>query len=273
MNFGKAKKILIFLFLFINIFLIVQLGTQPGKYTLQKKSIQNTIEIAKKNNVKVSEKIFRYTFTKLDILNLYNPLANKAAFSKQFKKVEYLKDGSFSLPINKKLKSETPEQVLKYLKNNGFEDYDLSYVNTVKNPVTNEKIYKFIQKYRSYDISGATLSVYVNKNKILKVEGNVYEISDKDKSDYTILSPLHIVLTFTNHVSSFNKKAEITEINQSYYIPLNAKNYKNISAAPCYIIKSNNVLFYYDAVQNTFLYCITDEGVLIEDINQAFTML
>ena len=80
MNFGKAKKILIFLFLFINIFLIVQLGTQPGKYTLQKESIQNTIEIAKKNNVNVSEKIFRYTFTRLDILNLYNPLANKAAF-------------------------------------------------------------------------------------------------------------------------------------------------------------------------------------------------
>ena len=273
MNFGKAKKILIFLFLFINVFLIIQLSTQPGKYTLQKETVQNTIEIAKKNNVKISKKILPYTFTRLDTLNLYNPLTDKASFSKQFKDVKYLKDGTFSLPLQGTLKSETPEQILKFLNKNGFENYNFTYSNTVENPVTNEKIYTFIQKHRSYVISGATLSVYVNNKKILKAEGNVYEILNKEKSDYTILSPLQIILSFSTHASSFGKKTEITEITQSYYIPTAAKNYKNISAVPCYILKAGHALFYYDAVQNTFLYSITDEGVLIEDINQAFDIL
>mgnify|MGYP002513812984 CR=1 FL=1 len=45
-----------------------------------------------KNNVKISKKMLPYTFTRLDTLNLYNPLTDKASFSKQFKDVKYLKD-------------------------------------------------------------------------------------------------------------------------------------------------------------------------------------
>lgn len=273
MNFGKAKKILIFLFLFINIFLIFLLAGHPGRYSLQKESVLNTIEIAKRNHVTVSADILPYTYTKLDTLTLYNPLVDKKTFSQTFKGVTYEKDGTFSLPVNQSLEKMSADSVLHYLNKKGFGIYQLSHVQTVHNPVTNEKIYTYTQKYNSYMISGATILVYANGKTLTKIKGNIYEITNKDKSDYNILSPLQIIISFSNDASSFSKKATIKEISQSYYIPLEAKSYKNITAVPCYILRVNKNLFYYDAIQNTFLYSVTNEGVLIENIIQAFQLI
>ncbi|MBR3789457.1 MAG: hypothetical protein IKJ86_05660 [Clostridia bacterium] len=273
MNFGKAKKILIFLFLFINIFLIAQLFLQPDRYTLEKKAMQDTMQIANKNGVSFSEDVIPSSYNKIEYLNLYNPLADKQAFSKQFKNASFNKDGTFTLSKVYDLKDESKDTVLTVLNENGFENYNLIYVNHIKNPVTDEKMFTFSQNYNSLLINGAEIRVYVNNNKISKITGNLYTIKGANETDSALLSPLQCIIEFSNLIKLNNKKVTLSKIEQSYYIPADAKNYKDITAAPCYVLTVNQNKFYYDAYHNTFIYMITKDRVHIDDQNKAFQLL
>ena len=273
MNFGKAKKILIFLFLFINIFLIVQLVMQSDRYTLEEKAIKNTVQIANKNGVSFSEEIIPTSYKKIEYLNLYNPLTDKQSFSKQFKNASYNKDGTFSLSVSYALANEEAKTVLSTLNDNGFESYSLTYLNYIKNPVTNEKMFIFSQSYNSLHIKGAEIRVFVNDKKISKITGNLYTIKEKNETETELLSPLQFIITFSELVHQNKKNVKLTKIEQGYYIPEKAKNYKDITASPCFVLTVNENKFYYDAYQNTFVCMITKDGVQIDDQIKAFQLL
>ncbi len=273
MNFGKAKKILIFLFLFINIFLIAQLFMQPDRYTLEEKAISDTIEIANKNGVTFSEDVIPSSYNKIEYLNLYNPLTDKQAFSKDFKNASFNKDGSFTLSEVFSLKDESADSVLAVLNEKGFENYNLTYVNYIKNPVTDEKMFTFSQTYNALLINGAEIKVFVSNKKITKVEGNIYTVKDTNETNLQLLSPLQCIIGFSDSVKIAEKKVSLTKIEQGYYIPVDAKNYKDITASPCYILTANQNKFYYDGYQNTFIYMITKDGVHIDDQTKAFMLL
>ena len=122
-------------------------------------------------------------------------------------------------------------------------------------------------------INGAELRVYVNNNKISKITGNVYEIKGTNETNLSLLSPLQCVISFSNSAHENNKTVKLTKIEQGYYIPVEAKNFKDITASPCYILTAEQNKFYYDAYQNTFVYMVTKDGVHIDEQNKAFQLL
>lgn len=273
MNFGKAKKILIFLFLIINIFLIIQLSRQPDQYSVSEETKKNTMQIAQKNGVTFLKDSIPESYSKMDYIDLLNLLSDKPEFEKNFQNVKYNADGTFYLKVSYPVSDSSASSVLEIIKKHGFESYNFVHSNTINNPVTKEKKYIFTQVFGSYPIEGASLHVFCSNNRITKIEGNIYQIKGQTKTNSSILSPMQTILTFSNSVSYYQKKAVVSYVHQGYYIPVDAKNYKNITASPCYILNVNQNKYYYDAFQNTFLYMISKDGAKTEDIKKAFSLL
>ncbi len=272
MNFGKAKKILIFLFLFLNLFLIFQLTQLSNNETsLNTDSIDKTIALLNKNNISADEKNIPKHIEILDFLELYNPLTNIGEFSEKINQELKQVNNQFSLSLNLKIEKETPEEIIKKIQAAGFKNYAFSFQQSFENPVTGEKKYYFNQVHNGFAINGATVCADVKNNTITALSGNVYDVLRVNYTEYTIISPLHILIDIAS--SYQGNGATLNAIEQAYYIPSENKNFQNLTAIPCYIIDIDSHLFYYDAVTGDFLLMISKDGIVFNEKQTAFSLL
>lgn len=256
MNYGKAKKILIFLFLFVNLFLIwLLVGISGGQNELSPESTQKVIALAKQKNIDVTEKELLKRVDVLDFLELES--------------LPELKD--FSQKTDFYVKSESSKDVLNPLNKNGFKDYALLFYGKEENEITGEKKYKFQQTYNGYIIKGAELSAVVSEDKITEISGTLFNVKSVNYSDFETISPLQILLDVT---AAYNGKGEkISKISQGYYIPPDSLSFTNLTAIPCYVLDLSKGQMFYDAVNGEFLMYSPKLGNKIYDKQEAFLNL
>lgn len=269
MNFGKAKKILIFLFAFLNLFLIFQLNSiSNSNTTLSQDSIKKTVQLVSSRGLEIKEDIIPRKIQVLSFLELSNPLHEKELFASElssYKKFDAT-EKYFHIEYNKEnFKNE--KDLLKFFNKSGFSPYSLKFENKISNPITNDEIYSYQQTYNSHIIYGSHLNVTLNKNSLLYVSGNVYKINSANTNNYTPVSPLQILLSLSQSLDG--KKATVSEIKQGYYIPLESTKYQNITAIPCYVFKVNNIKFIYDLEKGSFLGFIFENGSRNSDFETA----
>lgn len=273
MNYGKAKKILIFLFLFLNLFLIFQLMHLSKSDTkLNPDSVEKTIALLKKSNISADKKDIPKSVEILDYLELSNPMSDETDFfstlSGKDKKVE---NNVFTITESIPIEKESKSEILSEIRKAGFKNNKYTFSHFIKNDITGEKKYYFRQTYNDYPISGAYICALVSKNTITEISGSVYRVLSVKYSDFQILSPLQILLDIGASYSG--KGAEYKGFCQSYYIPPDALSYKNLTAVPCYVLNVNDNNLFYDAVTGEFLKMDTDNGGTVYEKDEAFSYL
>ncbi len=256
MNYGKAKKILIFLFLFVNLFLIwLLVGISGGQNELSPESTEKVIALAKQKNLDVTEKELPERVDMLDFLELES--------------LPELKD--FSQKTDFHVKSDSSNDVLKSLNKNGFKDYEFLYYGKEENEITGETKYKFRQTYNGYIIQGSELTAVLSKDKITEISGTLFNVKAVNYSDFETISPLQVLLDVT---ASYNGKGEkILKVSQGYYIPPDSMTYSNLTAIPCYVLDLSKGQLFYDAVNGEFLMYSGKQGNKIYDKQEAFLSL
>lgn len=272
MNFGKAKKILIFLFLFLNLFLIYQLVQISDASTrLNPDSVQKTIALLQKQNITASEKNILRNIEILDYLELYNPLSNMEETTKKIHPNIQKTENSFFLSLNLPLEKTDEKEILRKIRQSGFKDYTFLFSYTIENPVTGEKKFLFNQTYNGYTIDGAQIYASVKNNILESVAGNIYDIANVKYTDYQIISPLQILLDISANYTGSG--AELNAMRQAYYIPQEHRTYQNLTAIPCYIIHLSGHHLYYDAVTGDFLFMRSKDGFVFSEKQQAFAAI
>ena len=269
MNFGKAKKIFIFLFLFINLFLIFQLYKMTGSENIiSKPTLEKTISLCESRGLKIEENAILRRVEKLNFLELTNSLASKTEAEKQFPHFTFQVEGMFSLSPEQKVVAKNEKEVLKYLNQSGLYSFNLVSDRILENPITGEKNYRFVQCYGSYKIFGAYTNAKVLNSSVLSAEGNVYKLNNSSSSSTDMISPLQIVLDIANSLNG--KKTVLKGVEQGYFIPKDSKNYQNLTALPCYSAFLSDRELFYDAKTGEFLLCITYDGGEIYDKKTVF---
>lgn len=269
MNFGKAKKILIFLFAFLNLFLIFQLNSiSNSKTVLSQDSINKTVQLVASRGLNIKEDVIPRKIEVLSFLELINPLHNKEQFCSELSSYEKFDSTEkfFHIDYNKE-NFENEKDLLKFFNKTGFSSYSLKFENKISNPITNDEIYFYQQTYNSHTIYGTHLNATLNKNSLLYTSGNVYKIESANTNNYTPISPLQILLSLSRSLEG--KKATVSEIKQGYYIPLESTQYQNLTAIPCYVFKVNKVELIYDLEKGNFLGFIFENGSRNSDFETA----
>ena len=239
MNYGKAKKILIFLFLFLNLFLIFQLMHLSKSDTkLNPDSVEKTIALLKKNNISADKKDIPKSVEILDYLELYNPMSDeKEFFSTLSGKEKRMENNTFFLTESIPIENENQSAILSEIRKVGFKNNKYIFSHFITN-----------------DISGS-----------------VYKALTVKYTDYQILSPLQILLDIGASYSG--KGAEYKAFSQSYYIAPDALSYTNLTAIPCYVLNVNDNNLFYDSVTGEFLKMDTQSGGTIYEKEEAFSYL
>ena len=256
MNYGKAKKILIFLFVFVDLFLIwLLVGISGGQNKLSPESTEKVIELAKQKNLELTEKEIPKRVEMLDFLELES--------------LSEVKDFIKKTQIN--VKSESEKDVLKGLNKNGFKDYTLLFYAKEENEITGDIKYKFQQTYNGYVLQGSELFAIVSKDNITEISGTLFNVKSVNYSDFDTVSPLQILLDVTANNSGKGEK--ITKISQGYYIPHDSLEFTNLTAIPCYVLELSKGKMFYDAVNGEFLMYSPKTGNNIYNKQEAFLSL
>ena len=273
MNYGKAKKILIFLFLFLNLFLIFQLMHLSKSDTkLNPDSVEKTIALLKKNNISADKKDIPKSVEILDYLELYNPMSDeKAFFSTLSGKEKRMENNTFFLTESIPIENENQSAILSEIRKAGFKNNKYIFSHFITNDITGEKKYYFRQTYNDYPITGSYICASVSKNTITEISGSVYKALTVKYTDYQILSPLQILLDIGASYSG--KGAEYKAFSQSYYISPDALSYTNLTAIPCNVLNVNDNNLFYDSVTGEFLKMDTQNGGTIYEKEEAFSYL
>lgn len=273
MNFGKAKKILIFLFAFLNLFLIFQLSRiSSSKTSVSHSSIKQTINLVSARGLKVDEQTVPRRIELLSFLELSNPLYDKQQFSSEINSYKSINVDYNLFNIEYEGQNfKTEKELLKFFNKTGFSTYSLKFINKISNPITSEEIYFFNQSYNSHPIYGSSLNATLKKESITSASGNLYKIESVKMNDYTPVSPLQILLSLSRSLNG--KIAEVKEIEQGYFIPNESQHYQNLTAIPCYILSVNSCKFIYDAEKGEFMQCIFEDSSSTADIESAISVL
>lgn len=269
MNFGKAKKILIFLFAFLNLFLIFQLShLSDSRTTLSAESIKKTVQLVSSRGLTVSEEVIPRKIEILNFLQLSNPLYEKDNFISNLNSHQKADATNKYFIINYNgEKFQNEKDLLKFLNKSGFSPYAFKFANKISNPITNEEVYTYYQSYLNHFIYGSSLNALIRDGGLFSVSASLFEIEEVKMNDYTPVSPLQILLSLSRSLNG--KKAEVKKISQAYFIPPESKDYQNLTAIPCYILEVNFNKFIYDAQKGEFMYCISQNGNYISEIEQA----
>lgn len=254
MNYGKAKKILIFLFLFINLGLIYLLvGISGDNNELSLDSANKVIALAKQKNISVEQSALPKRVEMLDFLEL-----------------ESVSD--FKIQDATSVASGKPDDILKTLKKQDFlSDYSLEFLNKDTNLITDEVRYQFTQSYNGYTLYGSELYAVVEKNSITNVSGTLFNLKSVKYSDFEMISPLQILLDISANYSGNGEK--ISSLKQAYYISPDSLEFKNLTAIPCYVIDLSKGKMFYDAVNGDFLMYLGSNGSKLFDKTEAYSSI
>lgn len=265
MNFGRAKTILIFLFVIINLFLVGYIFATSNDITVpDKKTVATTIEVLKSRNIEVNPKINLGTGEKINYLNLEAITKDEKAFASRVlesfkaKGNTYTGDegeitvtnGSFvwnvkdSHNFSEFNESKIKNYAISFLKKHQF-DTSVLKVTDVTNVDGNYKV-TFSHFLFDKELFNIKTNVYVSGGGIYKIEGNVFNLVSLSGSEQ-LCNPITILLNYSA-TKNLKEKEEITEINSGYYSESSPKSYKSLSAQPCFeIVFADGKKLYFDA--------------------------
>lgn len=268
MNFGRAKTILIFLFLLVNLFLISYIFVTSKDITVpDKTTVSTTIEILKERNIYLNEKINLSSGEKTNNLNLESITKDEKVFASKIL-------GSFKEKENKyvgdygDLVISNGHFVWNIKDNHSFSEFD---ENHVKNYAT-----EFLKKYKldtsvlkvtdispdsgnykvtfshyffNKELFNIKTYVYVSGGGVYKVEGSIF-ILDSLSGSEQISNPITTLLNYSA-TKNVNEKQEITAINSGYYSDNSPLDYKSFSVQPCFeIVFADGNKLYFDAISS-----------------------
>ena len=265
MNFGRAKTILIFLFVIINLFLVGYIFYTSKDITVpDKKTVSTTIEILKERNILLNEKINLASSEKINYLNLEATTKDEKVFASKilgsFKARGNTYTGDFGdLTINNgcfvwniKDNHTFSEFNEKQIKKYAVDFLKKSEIDTSVLRVTDISLingnYKvtFSHYFLDKELFNLKTYVYVSGGGVFKIEGSIFSLASLSGSEQRC-NPVTILLNYSAS-KEISEKKEITEINSGYYCESDPKNYKSLSAQPCYeIVFSDGTKLYYDA--------------------------
>lgn len=274
MDWSRAKTILIFIFLILNIFLVYNISKQENKdIVVTQQEISDIKAILEKSNIElkatISNKIKPKSFLKIeDFIYKEEDLANRFFGSMEgvtktnIPNAVVYKKGSKSIEIysDKKLiykdeaptdniegfsKSKAINYVQNYLKTMGIYSKD-AVVDRFDNVNYQYKI-NFKQELKGNQIFASYMNIELSNKGITRIERvwvKPVEFFDAPKD---IKAPTEILLIFAKDFTN-KEKVSIDAISLGYYFPLEDFKNATVSAIPAWKIElSTGQIFFYNA--------------------------
>lgn len=275
MDFGKAKSVLIVLFLFVNLFLIYHLfSLSDDSIRIDRTSIDDTITLLNQRGITIDKELIPTRLDHMDYLELSNPLIDADQFASTLVKSTQkngdtyvgeggnliISDGTFlwepsdhGQNLGDNLTSrKTSNKVLDYLRKNNFPTNFLKWDNTTDLGNGTYEVH-FHQHYMEQEFFHVNLTVLVYEEGILSVRGKYFEIDSVKNTGTALKSPLSILLEFSTSVSA-NQDATIIDLTSGYYTDTSSQNYKHLPAVPCWkITLKSGETFYYDGITSKYI--------------------
>ena len=266
MNFGRAKTILIILFAIVNLFLIGYIFvTSDDITTPNSKTISDTVKILNERNVFLDKSV---KITKSDNINYLNlngittderVLASKLLGEYTKKNNKYvgdfgdleIKNGEFiwNVKDNHTIKNFDQKNVTRYvfsfLKDHQIDTSDLK----AESAELVDGNYKVVCHHYFFDkeLFNVSTEVYVSGGGVYQVKGRIFTLDSLSQSETQANNPINVLLNYSANKNK-EEKAEIIAINAGYCTENDPKEYKSLSAQPCFelVFKSGERL-YFDA--------------------------
>ena len=263
MQWAKAKTIMIWLFLIVDLILLTVLTVNKLK---NKDSNEHLIAVLKHNNINIreellnrdSKKIFAYEFLALNLTdelagvflkdpvkkdnNFYESKDKTALISMDGGYINYEnKNPDFSgfVGVNEK---NVHHKLQPYLKTFNIN----KYVRPVKISVENEDIsVSYSYFFNDMELYSGELNFLVSPKGIKRIHGNINIPNKESGYDFTLSGIETILLTFIQNNTFLNEET-IVSINEGYYL-INYQNLLIAQAIPVYRIKTSNKTYIYDA--------------------------
>ena len=251
MNWKTIKTFLIFLFLAVDIFLIVMTYNFYNSGKLSDQSIQDTLNLLQKNNISVDAEIIPRGAAGKNSIQLTN-IYFSDIYGK--KKIMTINDDrvSMELPCNTSglNKTNAVEMIKSTLKNYGFDTDNISV-----NPLDSN------QYIMTYSVDGMpvfnnSMTITVNDSSIqlcgtwyINETENTYT-GNQTGSSYATSA----LIDFISHPErNKDEGVTITDIDLGYYADVSSgtANIKIISASPCYRLTTDTKKVYYYSIHES----------------------
>lgn len=260
MNLGRVKSFLIYLFLAINIYLVVSL-VLSSTFRIDDATVDNTVKILSDSNVSIDKEIIPKK-----VKNLKNIEAKNIIYTDAFKESENYKDfdisgNSFSyVQKNDKLytlkDSKIKKQIKKFLIKSGFDANYMTFSEISKNK--NAKTLQIICTVNNYSVFDSKITAEITKNS-LKLHGIWYEpktnrVFSNSRTRKTVYIT-SVLIDLAENESFKNGSKKITGIEYGYMSGTLYGNKGHITATalPYYRITDEaGKIYYYDASDGTY---------------------
>lgn len=270
MNFARAKTILIFIFIFVNIFLLLIYNL----FILDEKKIDNEtlFQVLLNNNVVVNEGIIKEqkkVLPGVEVINLVND-SDKLALSflgKEYKKESdtLYKTQKASLSISKQLIEfnilnpsdkkyndisilNAGNKIINTLSKYGMDKSNISVYNAGEGSKDDFYI-EVAYNYGDTPVFNHSLYAVADKKGLKSLKGTVISFNEIKNQQYNIITVSDVLLDFIDNIDVKNAdgKTVITDVKLGYYFSVNELEVSTY-AIPAYEIKlENGKLYYYDA--------------------------
>ena len=268
MNFGRAKTILIFLFLLLNLFLIGYIFVTSNDITVpDNKAVSATTEILKSRNIYLNDKINLKSVEKINYLNLEAITKDEKAFASKLLGAYRAKGNTYtgdygdvtitngSFVWNVKDNHFFSEFDEKHVKNYAVKFLKKHEIDTSVLKITDVSLvngsYKIVFSHYFFDkeLFNIKTNVYVSGGGVYKIEGNIFSLISLSGSEQKS-NPVTALLDYSASKKT-SEKEEIISINSGYYSESEPKDYKSLSAQPCFeIVFSDGRKLYFDAISS-----------------------
>ena len=265
MNFGRAKTILIFLFVIINLFLLSYIFVTSKDITVpDRKTISTTIDILQQRNIFLNEKINLSSVEKLNYLNLEAETKDEKVFASKIlgsfkaKNNVYTGDlGDITITNGNFVWNVKDNHNFSEFNEKSVKNYAVNFLKNLQTDTSSLKVtdisdqdgnYKvtFSHYFLEKELFNIKTSVFVSGGGVYKIEGNIFSLVSLTGSEQKC-NPITILLNYSSTKNS-SEKEEITAINSGYYCESSPKEYKSLSAQPCFeIVFSSGKKLYFDA--------------------------
>lgn len=273
MNFSRAKTILIFIFIFVNIFLMVVYNLFYQEQAAI--SSDTVVTILSNNGITVDESLIKNYGSTLSGVEIENIATDKERIAALFlgdtfnkTRENYYTNTKASLQISDlaiEYKVTEPSDrgfkditvlnagnlTLKALNKQGIGKSAL-VVSNVSNTENKNFFITFTYKFKNYPVFNNNLYATVSDKGISSVGGTVISFKDLKNESYDITPTANILveLAGNNELKALEGEKKVTDIQLGYYLPL-GKTEASMYAIPCYAIEINNkTVYYYDAREN-----------------------
>ncbi len=271
MNWSKAKTILIFVFLLLNVFLlttyhsILKSGADMDAGQLN--------QVLKKHNITLKQNVFKTMPRRLESVEFRNLAGDKEVCAGLFWKDGYTavsdtvyQKGTQQLTMQRSVleftdsapddasyrgitQEKTADKVRNYLGKLGVPQKAIRQTQVSRND-NGELVFSYQMEYQDFPVFNSALQVSVSESGITGIRGVLLTVQDENaiEMDYEILSLQNILLELlSNPELDPQTHYEVVDVALGYYVP---KNDAVISteAIPAYRIQmGNGKRYYYDA--------------------------